>query len=76
MTTRVEITTFKGCQPTVDLQGELEDLIEDQSLDVELVLTLVPSPDQAEAMGLYGSPTIQIDGREVQPKGRGPAGFF
>jgi len=74
--TTVEITTFKGCQPTVDLHTELEDLIEDQRLDIEIALKLVPSPDQAEPMGLFGSPTIRIDGAEFQSERRGQAGFY
>ena len=72
----IELTTFKGCQPTVDLRHELEDLIDEEGLDIELDLVIVPVPESAQEMGLYGSPTILLDGLEFQVERRGPAGFY
>lgn len=72
----VKIITFKGCQPTVDLRDKLEALAHSENLDVDIELKLVASPDLAEEMGLYGSPTILVDGVEFQQELRGPTGFF
>jgi hypothetical protein len=74
--TEIELITFKGCQSTVDLRRELEETIERENLDADVVMTMVPSPQKAEEMGLFGSPTILIDGAEVQQQRRGPAGFY
>jgi hypothetical protein len=72
----IELTTFKGCQPTVDFRHELEDLIDEEGLDIELDIVIVPAPESAQEMGLYGSPTILLDGLEFQVERRGPAGFY
>lgn len=73
---RVEVISFKGCEPTAELLNELDELIEREGLDVEVELAVVPSPKRAAEMGLYGSPTIRIDGAEYQRERRGPPGFF
>jgi hypothetical protein len=72
----VELITFKGCQSTVDFRDSLESLVADQGLDLEVELNIVPSPAESESSGLYGSPTIVIDGQDFQSARRGPAGFY
>lgn len=72
----IQLTTFKGCQPTMDFRNELEELIGNGGLDVDLHVVMVPAPESAQEMGLYGSPTIRLDGVEVQAERRGPAGFY
>ena len=74
--TSLKIITFKGCQPTVDLRADLEDVIAKENLQVDLQVELVHSPQLAEEKGLFGSPTIILDGNEIQRDRRGPAGFF
>ena len=72
----IQLTTFKGCQPTMDFRHELEDLIDKERLDIDLDIVMVPAPEVAQEMGLYGSPTILLDGVEIQAERRGPAGFY
>ncbi len=72
----IEIITFKGCKPTLDFQAELSRLADARGVDLPLNLTVVPSPARAEDMGLYGSPTILVRGRELQEERRGPPGFY
>lgn len=72
----IQLTTFKGCQPTMDFRNELEELIDNGGLDVDLHVVMVQAPESAQEMGLYGSPTIRLDGVEVQAERRGPAGFY
>ena len=73
---KAQLVTFKGCQSTVDFRSELENLIDTENLDVEVEMVLVPSIGRAEEMGLFGSPTILIDGVEIQQERIGPAGFY
>jgi len=72
----IQLHTFKGCQSTVDFRDRLEDLINREELDLEIEMVMVPSPENAEEMGLFGSPTILINGVEFQSERRGPAGFY
>lgn len=76
MPTAIEIITFKGCESALDLRDLVEDLINTLNLQMELKLTITASGDTAKETGLYGSPTLLIDGKEYQMERRGPAGFY
>ncbi len=76
MTENIRIVTFKGCQPTLDFRLELEPLIEEQSLDIEVELDVVPSPSQARARTLFGSPTVFVGEKELQARSEPHPGFY
>jgi hypothetical protein len=63
----VEVLAFQGCanrQQALDLvrrvAGEL-------GLDPEVRIVEVPDPDAAEREGFLGSPTIRVNGRDIEP---------
>jgi len=62
----IQILTFKGCQTTLDFIQKMNVMIQTENLDVEIETILVSSLEKAEAMGLYGSPTLIINGVEYQ----------
>lgn len=72
----IQLITFKGCQSTIDFRNKLENVrtIKVKKLSVEM--TVVPSQKKARKEGLYGSPTILINGMEYQKERRGPPGFY
>ena len=72
----IQLITFKGCQSTDDLRGQLERLIDRESLDAKIEMVFVPSPGRAVEMGLFGSPTILINGIGLQSERQGPTGFY
>ncbi len=71
---RIKIVTFSGCGATTQLLEELQLLQENQPFDLDLVT--VDTPAQAEEMGLYGSPTIYINGIELQKGSNAEPGFY
>jgi hypothetical protein len=73
---RVELLWWIGCpswERAVELvRGEMADLaLDPASLDVREV----SSDADAEREAFVGSPTIRVDGRDVQPPGDEPAGL-
>jgi hypothetical protein len=72
----VEIKTMKGCQSSIDFRKYLEDFFRKNHLDIEIIFTLVSSLTKAADAGLYGSPTILLNGTEYQEERRGPPGFY
>lgn len=72
---QIRIIAFKGCVPALQLHDGLRTRLAGWNTRA-VGLVLVPTPDRAEQMGLYGSPTIIADGREFQAERRGPAGFY
>lgn len=73
---RVSVIAFKGCQFSMDIMAGLEILDREKTWRVDSELLLVRNIAQAKSMGLYGSPTIIVDGREYQDWRRGPAGLY
>jgi hypothetical protein len=71
---KIHIVTFDGCGTAKKLIADLENVQESENFDLEV--TVVPSADKAEEMGLYGSPTIYIDGCEYQKNSGSSPGFY
>jgi hypothetical protein len=73
---KIQLITFKGCQSTIDFRNKLENarLVKRKKLSVEM--KIVHSQKKARKEGLYGSPTILVNGVEFQKERRGPPGFY
>ena len=70
----IQIITFDGCGTAKKLVADLENL--QKSKNFTLDVKVVPSADKAGEMGLYGSPTIYIDGIEYQKDTNSSPGFY
>ena len=67
---RVEIFYFKGCpnhQPTVDL---VQDVVAELGVDADIVATEVTGPADAGRRRFLGSPSVRVDGVDVEPDAR------
>jgi hypothetical protein len=56
-------------------QGLVEVLIED-AFETPIQMIAVSTPEDAEFLGLPGSPTIRIDGADIHPSGAGEVGLY
>jgi hypothetical protein len=74
--TRIQLITFKGCQTAIELRNQLDTLNNTGEINVQVETVVVASPKEAEKAGLFGSPTILVNGIEYQQDRRGPAGFY
>lgn len=69
---RIELLWWEGCpshpQALADLRAAMDELgLDPETVDVREVRT----DGDAAAEGFPGSPTIRVDGRDVQPPGEG-----
>jgi hypothetical protein len=73
----VELLWWEGCPSTERALGELRSAVADAGLDPDAIqVREVPSDELAGDEGFVGSPTIRIDGEDVQPPGaEEPAGL-
>jgi hypothetical protein len=63
----VEILYFEGC-PNHELARELVERIAlDLEIDVDLRLVNVQTPDDAQRLRFLGSPTVRVNGQDVEP---------
>ena len=63
----VEVLTFEGCphaEPTLEL---VKRVIADRGVGATVRRVDVPDADAAEAQRFLGSPTIRVNGRDIEP---------
>ena len=65
----VEFLYWDGCPSHPEARALLEEVLAANGVDAEVRIREVTSVDEAEALRFPGSPTIRIDGRDVDPKG-------
>jgi hypothetical protein len=66
---RIQLLHWEGCPSLEETQELLEAVLREQGLDAELDVRHVGTQEEAEAFGFHGSPTIRVDGRDVDPDG-------
>ncbi len=65
----VEFLYWEGCPSHHEALELLEDVLRTRELDVEIVVREVTTDEEAVALGFPGSPTIRVDGRDIDPAG-------
>jgi hypothetical protein len=64
---RVEILYFDGCPNHEPARALVERVTAEQRVEPAIELVEVVGPDAAADLRFLGSPTIRIDGRDVEP---------
>jgi hypothetical protein len=73
---RVELLFWDGCPSHPKALDELRETMVDMALDPSAVVVReVETPAEAMLERFVGSPTIRIDGVDVQPPGEEPVGL-
>lgn len=65
----VELLYWEGCPSYPEARELLEDVLRQRGLEVEVRVTHVATREEAEELRFPGSPTIRVDGRDVDPAG-------
>ena len=68
---RIELFYWEGCPSHPEAKELLERLLVERRIDVEVELREVRTQQEAEALRFPGSPTIRIDGRDIDSAGAG-----
>jgi hypothetical protein len=72
---RVELLFFDGCPNHEELEPRLRGLLERRWPGTELELRLVESDEDAQLIRFLGSPSVRVDGRDVEPGAKTRADF-
>jgi hypothetical protein len=65
--TRVQLLYFDGCPNHEPLHARVRALLAERGLPEAIELVRVESHDEALARGFLGSPTLRVDGVDVEP---------
>jgi hypothetical protein len=69
VTPKVELFWWEGCPSTPEALALLEEVLAARGLDAEVELHEVTTDTEAVGLAFPGSPTIRVDGRDVDPVG-------
>lgn len=64
---RIELLYFVGCPNYEALLAKLREIVADAEIETEIELRPVESFDAAESERFLGSPTVRVDGEDVEP---------
>ena len=66
---KIELYFWEGCPSHPEAKALLEDVLAERGIDDPIELREVLTHDDAVALRFPGSPTIRVDGRDVDPAG-------
>jgi hypothetical protein len=72
---RVEFFFWEECPSHPDELARLRAVLRDEGVDAPVEVVEVLTEDEAAAQAFPGSPTIRIDGTDIQPPGENPIGL-
>jgi hypothetical protein len=62
---KIELLYFDGCPSYAELLPRLRELLAGEGIEKEVELRRVETPEEAERERFLGSPTVRIDGEDV-----------
>jgi hypothetical protein len=65
----IEFLYWEGCPSHPEAEELLRDVLAERGIDVRIEMREVQTREEAIARSFPGSPTIRIDGRDVDPVG-------
>jgi hypothetical protein len=66
---KIELLFWRGCPSYPEAQQLLEEVLRAAGVDAEVELREVHTHEEAADLGFPGSPTIRVDGRDIDPVG-------
>jgi hypothetical protein len=72
---KIELLYFDGCPSYAELLPRLRALVAAKGIDEEVDLRRVETPEDAERERFLGSPTVRVDGEDVDPTAQDRDGF-
>jgi hypothetical protein len=67
----IELLYWEGCPSHPEARALLEQVLAELGRDDAIVMKEVTTDEEAERLRFPGSPTIRVDGRDVDPEGAG-----
>jgi len=71
----IELIWFDGCPNHEHTRALLERVLASRGIDMSAVETIMVDEGSADTVKFPGSPTIRVDGRDVEPGFRDPGSY-
>lgn len=63
---KIEFYYFDGCPSYKKALDHLKEIIDEENINADLKLIRVDSPEDAQKVGFQGSPSIRINGQDME----------
>ena len=70
-TNNIQFHYFEGCPSHKPALAYLKEIIEEEKIDANIEMVRVESPEEAQKVGFQGSPSIKINGIDLEDKNDG-----
>ena len=64
---KIELLHFDGCPSWVKTQADIRSVLAERGIVNEIQLVNVQSNEEAQELRFVGSPSVRIDGRDIDP---------
>jgi hypothetical protein len=71
----VEMLTFEGCPHAALTRERLDDALRAENARADVTVVEVASPERAQEVRFLGSPSVRIDGEDVEPGADGRSNY-
>jgi hypothetical protein len=68
---KVDVLYFEGCPKRTPAVERVREVVQAEGLSAEVVQLEIQDEASAEAQGFLGSPTIRVNGVDIEPSARG-----
>ena len=68
---RIDFLFWRECPSHPEARALLREVMEERGVEADVVEREVLTNDEAQELAFTGSPTIRVDGRDVDPEGAG-----
>jgi hypothetical protein len=72
---RVELLFSDGDPAAMSARQNLVEVLTEDAFETPIQMVAVASPEDAELLGMRGTPMIRIDGADIDPEWAGPVGL-
>ena len=72
---RVELLYADGDPASMPTRQNLVEVLTEDAFETPIQMIAVGTAQDAELLGMRGSPTIRIDGEDIEPGSQGPIGL-
>lgn len=70
---KIELLYWQDCPSYPEAHALLEEVLAERGLDAPIEMREVGTQEEAEELRFPGSPTIRVDGRDIDPQGEAAA---
>jgi len=66
---RIELLWWEGCPSHPETHELIEEILAEQGIDIDIEMREVRTEEEAAELHFPGSPTVKVDGRDIDPEG-------